>query len=125
MVSRRQSTPEEPTSRRRPATTPEDRENQLIDAAINRAEQQIRDGTASAQVITHFLKLGSRREKLEQERLRQENILIAAKVKQLEMLEETKTLYENAIKAMRMYAGQEPLELDDYSEDNSVQDYET
>ena len=62
----------------RPALTPEARENQLIALAIDRAEQQLLDGTASSQVITHYLKLGSSRERLERERLENENKLIRA-----------------------------------------------
>lgn len=89
----------------RPAMTPEDRENQLIDLAMEAAEEQIRNGTASSQVITHFLKLGSERERLEREKLAQENELLRAKTAAIESGERTRELYEEAIKAMRSYAG--------------------
>ena len=59
--------------RGRPALSPEARENQMIALAVDLAEQQLRDGTASAQVITHFLKLGTSKAELEKEKLRQEN----------------------------------------------------
>ena len=59
----------EPKNKIRPALTPEARENQLVSLAINLAEQQLRDGTASSQVITHYLKLGSQKERLEREKL--------------------------------------------------------
>ena len=62
----------------RPALTPESRENQLVSLAINLAEKQLREGTASSQVITHYLKLGSTQAKLEQEKLKQENELLKA-----------------------------------------------
>ena len=87
----------------RPALTPEARENQMIALAVDLAEQQLRDGTASAQVITHFLKLGSTKAELEKEKLRHE--VLKAKAKTIESVEETKILYENALKAMRNYAG--------------------
>lgn len=90
----------------RPALTPEARENQMISLAVDLAEQQMRDGTASSQVITHYLKLGSMREKLERERLMEENRLLKAKTKALDNAEEIKVLYEQALKAMRNYAGQ-------------------
>lgn len=90
----------------RPALTPEARENQMISLAVDLAEQQMRDGTASSQVITHYLKLGSMREKLERERLEEENRLLKAKTKALENAEEIKVLYEEALRAMRNYAGQ-------------------
>lgn len=89
----------------RPATTPEGRENQLISLAVDLAERQIRDGTASAQVVSHYLKLGSTREKLEQERLKRENLLLEAKVEQLASAERTEELYKQAIVAMRQYSG--------------------
>lgn len=89
----------------RPATTPEARENQLISLAVDLAERQLREGTASSQVITHYLKLGSTREKLEKERLEEENNLLRAKVKAIDSTEEMKVLYKDAIKAFRTYSG--------------------
>ena len=99
--------------RRPPATTPEARENQLIASAVDLAEKQIRNGTASSQVITHFLKLGSSREKLEQERLARENELLTIKADTIRAAENIEKLYADAIRAMRGYSGQEPLEIDD------------
>lgn len=93
-------------SSRRKALDPEARENQLISLAVDLAEQQLRDGTASSQVITHFLKLGTTKAELEKEKLKKENKLMDAKTKQIESSEEIKVLYENAIKAMRSYSGQ-------------------
>lgn len=72
-------------------------------------------GTASAQVITHFLKLASTRERLEQERLTRENTLLTAKVEALASAQRVEELYANALKAMRIYSGNP--EIDDYSED--------
>lgn len=89
----------------RPATTPEAREQQLIAAAADLAERQIREGTASSQVITHFLKLGSMREKLEQQKLMQENELLKAKVEQLQSQKNVEELYTKAIEAMKSYSG--------------------
>jgi hypothetical protein len=99
---------------RPPATTPESRENQLIAAAVDLAERQIRDGKASSQVITHYLKLGTTREKLEQERIKQENELLKAKVENLASAGRVEELYKNALTAMRAYSGHpESEELDD------------
>lgn len=91
--------------KRRPALTPEARENQLISLAFDRAEQQLIDGTASSQVITHFLKLATVKAELEKEKLRKENKVLDAKAKAYGDSEEVKVLYENALKAMRNYAG--------------------
>lgn len=99
----------------RPALSPEARENQLISLAVDLAEKQLLDGSASSQVITHFLKLGTTRAELEKEKLKQENKLLEAKTKQAETSEEVKTLYENAIKAFRNYNGQGDPE--DYEDD--------
>lgn len=89
----------------RPAMTPEARENQLIYLATNLAEQQLRDGTASSQVITHYLKLGSSKEKLEQEILKENKKLLTAKTEALQSAKRIEELYTKAISAMRQYSG--------------------
>lgn len=104
----------------RPATTPEARENQLIADAVDLAQRQLRDGTASAQVITHFLKMGSTREQLEQERLARENILLAAKAEAMESAKHIEQLYFAALNAMRTYSGQPPLESEGGDDDEDV-----
>lgn len=93
------------TRRRRPATSPEEREMQLSDAAYDLAEEQITSGTASSQVLTHFLKMGSTRERLEQERMRHEVELMEVKKEQLEGQKRVEELYINALEAMRGYSG--------------------
>lgn len=95
------------TVRRPPATTPEARENQLIALAVDLAERQMADGTASSQVITHYLKLGTTREQLEQERLRQENALLKARTDNMASAARVEELYGQALTAMRQYAGQD------------------
>lgn len=104
---------------RKPATTPEQRENQVISQAIDLAEQQIREGNASSQVITHFLKLGSSREQLEQERLEHENELTRVKIEAIESQKRVEELYAEALQAMRSYAGDIP-KSDDNDEDQNV-----
>ena len=94
-----------PTPKLRPALNPDARENQMIALAMDLVEQRLRDGTASSQETTHFLKLASPKNKLEQERLKLENELVAAKTKALADAEEIKVLYEEALKAMRRYGG--------------------
>lgn len=103
--------------RRRAATTEEGREAQLVNLATDLAERQLTEGTASSQVITHYLKLGSSREKLEQERLRSENDLLKSKVEALASAQRVEELYSRALNAMRSYAGQEPEEFDDGYDD--------
>jgi hypothetical protein len=85
----------------------------MVSLAADLAEQQLRDGTASAQVITHYLKLGSSREILEQQRLRHENELLAAKRESLASQQRVEELYVKAIGAMRAYSGHGPVEEDD------------
>ena len=97
----------------RPATTPENREGQLVNLAVDLAERQLSDGTASAQVISHYLKLGSTREQLEQERLSGENSLLTAKMEAMASTKRIEELYEAALNAMRNYAGQDALDYDD------------
>lgn len=90
----------------RPALTPEARENQMAALAMDLVEQRLRDGTASSQETTHFLKLVSSKAKLENERMKLETELVAAKTKALSDAKEIKVLYEEALKAMRRYGGQ-------------------
>jgi hypothetical protein len=99
----------------RPATTSEGRENQLITLASDLAERQLVEGTASSQVITHFLKLASTREQLEQERLQRENLLLSAKVDQIASARRIEELYEVALNAMRQYSGRD---VDQYDEED-------
>lgn len=94
-------------NRHAPAKTPKGRENQLISLAVDLAEKQLQEGTASSQVITHFLKLGTERERLEREKLEQENLLIREKVNAIRAAERVEELYANAIAAMKTYGGNE------------------
>ena len=94
-----------PTQVKRPAITPEMRENQLISLAIDVAEEQLRNGTASSQVITHFLKLATTKEQLEREKLIKENKLLEAKTGALESAGRVEELYKNALDAFRSYGG--------------------
>lgn len=103
------------TSRRqRPASTPEARENQLIARAVDLAERQLIEGTASSQVITHYLKLATTKERLEREKLQMENELIKAKTEALQSAKRVEELYGKAIKAMREYGGHGVEEDEEY-----------
>ena len=96
----------------RPALTPEARENQMIALAVDLAEQQLREGTASSQVITHYLKLGSTKERLEKEKLEEENKLLRAKTENIKSMKRSEELMEEALRAFRQYNGQ--IDKDDY-----------
>lgn len=89
----------------RPSLTPEAEENQMISLAVNLVKQRLIDGTASAQETVHYLKLASRKTKLELERAELENKLIQAKTQAINDQADIKTLYQNAIAAMRRYSG--------------------
>lgn len=91
----------------RPALTPEAREGQLISLAVDLAEKQLREGTASSQVITHYLKLGSTKERIEKEIMEKQKELIEAKTQNLRSLEKMEELYVDALKAFRGYSGQD------------------
>ena len=94
------------TRKIRPALNPEARENQMIALAVDLVEQRLIDGTASSQETTHFLKLGSMKNRLEMEKLQEENRLLKARTKALQSAERVEELYSEAIKAMRRYSGQ-------------------
>jgi hypothetical protein len=99
---------------RRPAArTPEGREHQLIAKAYDLAERQIDDGTASSQVITHFLKLGTEREKLERAKIQKETVLLQSKIDNAASQARVEELYGRALNAMKAYAGQDPEDEDE------------
>ena len=105
------------TTQRRVARSPEARENQLISEAVDLAEEQILNGTASSQVITHFLKLGSRKEQLEREKLENENELLRTRIKALESSEKSEEMYAKVLKAIKEYSGREDVDDGDYDYD--------
>ena len=102
------------TRKIRPALTPEAREEQLISLATNLAEQQLIDGTASSQEITHYLKQGSTKERLEKEKLEEENKLLKARTEALQSAKRVEELYSDAIAAMKRYSGNGRGDEDEY-----------
>lgn len=93
-----------------PARTLEEREDELINLATDLAEKQLRDGTASAQVITLYLRYASPREKLEREKLQSDNDLLRARIDELETAKDLIALHEEAMNALRGYQGKPPEE---------------
>lgn len=104
-----------------PALSSEAREQELINDALNLAAKQMREGTASSQVITHFLKLGTERERTERELLKLNKELVKAKTEALEASRRNQEMFENAIRAMGVYNGDE--EDDEYDDDDYEDDY--
>lgn len=96
---------ESSNARGRPATTPEEREEELINLAVDLAEQQLRDGTASTQVIVHYLKLGSTRGIAEQKMLEKRTDLLEAQTESLQSSKKVEELYVEAMAAMQLYSG--------------------
>lgn len=115
-VSRKSS--KQPKNQRKlpPAKTPEEREDQLINLAMSFAEEKMRDGTASSQIVTYFLKLAGLKEKLENEKLRADVQLANAKIDQIKQAADIKILYEDALNAMKYYSGE--------GSDEDYEDYE-
>ena len=91
--------------RGRPATSPKDREDEMINLAIGLAEQQLRDGTASTAVIVHYLKLGSTRGMLENDMLEEKRKLLKAQTDSVESSKRVEELYKKALSAMQIYGG--------------------
>ena len=117
MSKKKESATKEPQKKMRPATTPEARENQLIALAVDLAEKQLLEGTASSQVITHYLKLGSTKERIEREILEKQKALIEAKTESLQSAKRIEELYTNAINAMKNYSGQNDSSEDEDDDD--------
>lgn len=95
------------------AKSPTARENQLIALAYDVAERQLREGTASSQIISHFLKLGSTSGQLEKDILTEQKKLIRAKAENLESAKRSEELYNAAIEAMKKYSGHGGSDDDD------------
>ncbi len=113
-MSKAEAKPLNTSRKKRPvAMTPEARENQMISLAIDLAEQQLLDGTASSQVITHYLKLGSTKEKIEKEILEKQKDLITAKTESLQSAKRIEELYANALNAMQTYSGRKEEIIED------------
>lgn len=91
--------------RRKPATTPEEIENECINLAFEVAREQLINRTASSQVITQFVRAGSQKQQAEIDKLKGENELLKAKVEALESQKRTEDVYVKALAAMRTYAG--------------------
>lgn len=106
MAKRNVEVDENSTRKMRPASTPEARQAQLVAMAYDAAEKQLQEGTASSQVITHFLKMGSTREQIELEKLKKENAVLEAKAEAYKSAENMEALYKQAINAMMSYSGQ-------------------
>lgn len=102
----------------RPALSPEARENQCISLAMDLAEQQLRDGTASSQLITEFVKRGSTKARLEQEMLKEQKELMTAKREAMESAKRIEDMYSKALKAMRGYSGQNEEDEEDENWDD-------
>ena len=90
---------------RQPAKSLEEQEQRMIALSLDLAERQLREGTASSQVITHYLKLGSMKERAEKEKLQEEIKLLRAKTSNIESAKKVEELYSNALNAMREYSG--------------------
>lgn len=84
---------------------PDAQESYMVNLAIKLAEKQLREGTASAQVISHYLKLGSSRERLEKELLDKQIALASAKTESIQDAKHVDEMYVEAIKAMKRYSG--------------------
>lgn len=103
-----------------PAMTPEDQEDQLISLAVDLAVKRLREGTASNQLVSEIIKLGTTKERLAKEKLQRENEMLRAKTEAIEASKRNVEMYEAALKAMRDYSGVSAIEEDD---DDDYEDY--
>lgn len=99
-----------PKVQSKPAITPEEREQQMVGLAMDLAEKQLREGTASPSVISHFLKLGSMREQLEESYLNKKVEHLGAQIDAIHSSAHAEELYQNALDAMRKYSGHDSEE---------------
>lgn len=96
---------EEEAPKRPKSPSPARRRNQILAAAMNLAEERILSGTASSQLLVHFLKEASSKHSLEMEQLKAQNRLLSAKADSVDAAKKTDKMYAEALKAMRRYSG--------------------
>lgn len=87
----------------------------MISLAVDLAERQLIEGTASSQVITHFLKLATLKERREREKLEEEVKLLRAKTEALQSTQRMEEQYVEVLAALKKYGGNHDEE-DDYYE---------
>lgn len=102
-----------PSRRRSPAKTPEERESQLISKSLNLIEKQIEDGSISSTVLAIYAKASTERDRLEKDRLRNENEVLKKKVESMEAAIDVKNLLEDALGVFRGYSGRSTVENDE------------
>lgn len=88
-----------------PARNIENRENQLIEKAYNLAEERLDNGTASAQEIVHFLKMGTAKAQLEKKKLEAETELLTSKKDAIDATKRSEEKYDEAMRAFQEYRG--------------------
>lgn len=108
---------EKVTKTRRPSTSPEEKEGRCIAKAYERAEEQLERGTASSQIIAHFLKQGSPSEKLKREQLQKQNDLLDAKIKAYNSMSDSAEAMNEVLKAFKSYSGQ-TIEDEEFDEED-------
>lgn len=106
MATKKKSVEKVKTPSSPPARNPENRENQLVELAYNLAEQRLRDGTASAQEVVHFLRMGAAKTQLEKKKLEIETELAMSKKELIESNKRSEEKYQQALDAFRIYNGQ-------------------
>lgn len=95
----------EPKRSVRPALSPDAEEQQMINLAVNLAKQKLIDGTASSQILVHYLKLATENTQLEREKLRSENLLLEAKREAIQSQQRDEELYKEVLDALKLYSG--------------------
>lgn len=96
-----------------PAMTPEDQEDLLISLAVDVAVERLRNGTASNQLVSEIIKLGTVKERLTREKLQRENEMLKAKTEAIEASKNNGEMYIQAIKAMKIYSGIQDVDDED------------
>lgn len=104
-MAKKKTTDFNSVQRTMPALSEEAQEKRMIAAATNLAYEQIMNGTASSQVITHYLKLGTEKNRLEIEKLKSENEMLKAKTEAIQSVQRIEELYKEAMDAMSLYSG--------------------
>ena len=87
------------------SSTPEGRENELIDMAYNEVARRIANHEATSAELVHFLKMGSEKERLERSKIEAEMELQRAKTVAIEEGRSMEAIAKEAMEAFKRYSG--------------------
>ena len=102
---KKEQTQKETKKKLPPSRSLEESEQRCIADATRLAEQKLADGTASSQIIMHYLKQGTEKTRLEIEKIKYETELVKAKTEAVKSQQRSEELFAEVVSALKEYSG--------------------